>query len=106
MVKITTPPQMGEDGATYHRPEVLIGNVGLFGASGMSSVEGNAIENLSPFGTWKIVIHPFFVWKDGTHRIISDLNYSDKIRDLKLALRFYAPGSYEIIHQDLQERRQ
>jgi len=70
----------------------------------MSSVEGNAVENLSPFGDWNIVIHPFLVWKDGSHRNISDPYLSDTIRDLKLGLRFYVPGSYTIIHQDLQER--
>ncbi len=94
-LKITPPLQMGKNETTYQRSEVLIGNVGLHGASGMSLVEGNAIENLSPFGTWNITIHPFLVWKDGTSRIISESNYSDSIKDLKLALRFYVPGSYQ-----------
>jgi hypothetical protein len=103
-LKITTPEQKKEDGTTYPRPEVLIGNVGLLSTSEMSSVEGNAVENLSPFGRWTIVIHPFFVWKDGAQRKISDDNLSDRIRDFKIALRFYVPGRYTIIHQDLQER--
>ena len=80
-LKITSPPQMMEDNTTYHRSEVLIGNVGLHSALGMSSVQGNAIENLSPFGTWNIVVHPFMVWKDGTRKIISDSNYSETIKE-------------------------
>jgi hypothetical protein len=89
-VKITTPLQTGEDGKTYHRPEVLIGNVGLHSTSGMSLIEGNAID----FGTWNFVIHPFLVWKDGTQKIISDPEYSPPMKDLKVTLRFYVPGPY------------
>jgi hypothetical protein len=97
-LKITTPPQVREDGTTYHRPELMIGDVGLHSASARSSVEGNAIENLSPFGTWNIVIHPLVVWKDGIRKFISDSQYSPPIKDLKLALRFYVFGSYTLMH--------
>jgi len=98
-IKVTTPPQKEEDGTTYRRPEVLIGNVGLHSTSGMSLVASNAIENLSPFGTWNIEIHPFFVWKNELQRKISDKNESARISDLKLALRFYVPGTYTIAQE-------
>lgn len=96
-IRITPPPQQAEDGTTYQRPEVMIGNVGLHGSSGMAAVEGNAIENLSPFGRWNIAVHPLLVWKDGSRRVVSDKNYSDVIKDLKIAFRFYVPGTYAVI---------
>lgn len=92
--KITTPDQMNEDGTTYRRPEVLVGNVGLHGVSAISSIEDSTVENLRPFGKWKITIHPFMVWKDEKSYNLSDPQNSDPIRDLKIALRFYIPGSF------------
>jgi hypothetical protein len=79
---------------TPAKSTVLIGNVSLHGASPTSAVEGPPIENLSPFGIWKIEIHPFMIWKDGTPQTISSMTHSDPIRDLKLSLRFYVPGTY------------
>lgn len=88
-VKIMPPEQGGDT-----RPSVFIGNAGLHGASEKPAVEGNSVENRSPFGNWSVQIHPFLVWKDHSRVIASDPNQSDVIRDLKLSLRFYIPGTY------------
>lgn len=92
-VTITTPPQQGEDGK-YQRPSVLIGDVGLHATGRASMVEGTVLENLSPFGKWKLDIHPLLVWKDASERLVSEPTFSDQIRDLKLTLRFYVPGTF------------
>lgn len=97
-VKITTPVQEADDGTRYHRPPVIIGNVALHGAGSGSTVEGTAIENISPFGRWTIEIHPLFVWKDGSKQSVSAPNIgngkSNILKDLKLTLRFYVPGEF------------
>jgi hypothetical protein len=100
-LRIETPDQ-NPKGKSSHRPDVLIGNVGLHGAVGLSQINGNAVENLSPFGKWKIIIHPWVVWKEGGSRLISTGDHTDRVRDFKLALRFYVPGSYTTIPVDRQ----
>ena len=95
-IRISTPAQLAGDGSTYFRPPLLIGNVALHGVVGIgSAVEGNAIENISPFGKWKIEIRPLFVWKDGKTQIISNPSFGDPIKDLKLTLRVYIPGQMQ-----------
>lgn len=96
IARISTPAQVDEHGKTYFRPPVLIGNVALHGtAAGAVLVEGNSVENISPFGKWKIDIHPLLVWKDGSKQSIAQPTYSKPIKDLKLALRLYVPGRFE-----------
>jgi hypothetical protein len=101
-LKIVLPRQSAGDGTSYQRPDILMGNVGLHSVSGTASVEGNAIENLSPFGQWQVAIHPFLVWKDGTKRIVSEKNFSAIISDLKLAFRFYVPAAYTSVNPRLK----
>jgi hypothetical protein len=95
-MKILTPAQSASDGSTYHRPPILIGNVGLHGPTGAGSmVEGASVDNISPFGTWQIDVHSLFVWKDARKQSISAPTDSDPINDLKLALRVYVPGTVQ-----------
>ncbi|TBD01835.1 hypothetical protein ELH24_21775 [Rhizobium ruizarguesonis] len=99
-----SPPRNDE---TTDRPDVLICNVGLHGASAMSLVQGSVVNNLSPIGEWKIVIHPLLVFKNGEKRLLSTSDkYTDAVRDFKLALRFYVPGIYTPIPFHRQERAQ
>jgi hypothetical protein len=92
MLKVTLPLQTGED---VPRPPIVFGNVGLFNISQMSLVQGSAVQNLSPFGTWNITINPCVVWKDDAQRLVStDDALSQPISDLKLSLRFYVPGTF------------
>jgi hypothetical protein len=95
-LKVTTPAQTRKDGSQYYRPPVLIGNVGLHGTNTRSVVEGNSVENLSPFGVWSIDVHPLVVWKDGSKQLISSPTYSDPVKDLKIFLRFYVPGDPQL----------
>ncbi|OWO89699.1 hypothetical protein B5E41_30120 [Rhizobium esperanzae] len=101
-VKITTPDQIAEAEKSYHRPDVVIGNVGLHGAAPLSPIDGSAVENLCPFGKWKITIHPLVVWKDADSHLVSDEVDSDRLRDFKLAFRFYVPGPYTMIPANRQ----
>jgi hypothetical protein len=96
MLKVSTPPQIAADGTSYSRPPLLIGNVGLHGTNVAGTVvEGNSIENISPFGAWAIEVHPFFVWKDDNEQKINAPTESDPITDLKVTLRFYVPGTLQ-----------
>ncbi|MCK1586918.1 hypothetical protein [Bradyrhizobium sp. 169] len=99
MVTLTPPPQPGEE--TRPAP-IVLGNVGLLDASQLAAVQGSSVQNLSPFGrSWTVTIHPFVVWKDNTMRDLTDRTGSrSPILDLKLTLRFYVPGKFEMIPQD------
>lgn len=94
MVQVT-PPAQEEEGA--QRDPIVLGNVGLLDASQLAAVQGNAVQNLSPFGNWNITIHPFLVWKDQSKRDLTDSEFSSAILDLKLTLRFYVPGTFAMI---------
>jgi hypothetical protein len=94
-VTIATPLQLAADGSSYSRPPVLIGNVGLHGAGGGSVVEGNAVENVSPFGSWTVKVHPLIVWKDSSKQTLANPPDSAPMSDLKLSLRLYVPGRFQ-----------
>lgn len=95
MVKITPPTQTQD---SFARTPILVGNVGLLDSSQMATVEGNAVQNLSPFGEWTIGLHPFIIFKDQSKRDLLDNNgVSSPIRDLKVTLRFYVPGNFVMI---------
>lgn len=90
--KVSTPVQFSEDGSTYRRPDVLLGNISLHhGSLPMAYVDGPSIENLDPCGRWDIVIHPWLVWKEETSRLVANGILGHPIKDLKLFLRLYSP---------------
>lgn len=92
MVKIT-PPDEGKAGST----SIILGNVGLHDNMQLATVQGNAVQNLSPFGPWNVALHPFIVWKDQTKKTVADSDPSSPIQDLKLTIRFYVPGKFVMI---------
>lgn len=93
-VKINTPLQKSAEGRQYSRPVVIFGNVCLHHAeSAMAFTEGVSVNNISPFGSWEIHLHPWLVWKDERSVNLKDkTEYNEPIRDLKLVFRAYIPA--------------
>ena len=71
LVKIT-PPAQAQD--TSARAPIVVGNVGLHDSAQIAAVQGNAVQNLSPFGQWTVALHPFIVFKDQSKRDLFDKN--------------------------------
>ncbi|KXU84446.1 hypothetical protein CI15_23570 [Paraburkholderia monticola] len=108
-VKITTPEQIAEDGTSYRRSPVVLGNVCLHAAgSPLATADGATVENLRPFGKWTVDVHPLAVWKDSSIKTVS-ANRDDEakmleVRDFKLTLRTYVPGKIVPLPKLLQSQ--
>jgi hypothetical protein len=92
VVEVETPEQRGVTGAKYRRPNLILGDVGLFGGSGSSAFyRGPAVENISPIGDWTVRVHPWFVFKDGADYKASAGIFEKSLRDIKLTLAMIKP---------------
>ena len=92
---VVTPAQLSPDGNRYNRPPITLGNVSLH-QSGQPTAyaEGVNVENVNPTGDWEIRLHPWVVWKDANPQKLSDGILTERIRDLKLMFRAYAPATF------------
>jgi hypothetical protein len=90
---VVTPEQTSADGTKYRRPNINLGNIGLHdSAQPLAFVEGIAVTNINPIGSWEILIHPWMVWKEADELKLSEGVGGERIKDLKLTLRAYVPG--------------
>jgi hypothetical protein len=93
--RVKTPQQQSVEAAAqgYHRPDLLLGNIGLHGTSQPAAyVEGINVENISPFGDWEILLHPNMIWKESGAKTLKDGVLNNPIKDLKILFRVYIPG--------------
>jgi hypothetical protein len=90
---IVTPEQTGADGTKYRRPDISLGNIGLHDSGQpLAFVEGIAVTNIDPVGSWEISLHPWMVWKEADALKVSDGVRGERIKDLKMTFRVYVPA--------------
>jgi hypothetical protein len=90
---IVSPEQVSADGTKYRRPNIALGNIGLHdSAQPLAFVEGIAVTNTNPIGSWEILIHPWMVWKESGELRLSDGVNGERIKDIKMTLRAYVPA--------------